>query len=76
MAGGQFMSWLQSNPGIMQGIQTAVGGALGGIGGGNKNDNAAPIQRAEVAPTPPANNNMIMYLGIAAVAVFFLMKKK
>ena len=75
MAGGQFMSWLSSNPGIMQGVQQMVGGALGGIGNGN-NDEAAPIQRAEVTPTPAANNNMIMYLGIAAVAVFFLMKKK
>lgn len=75
MAGGQFMNWLQSNPGIMQAVGGALGG-IGGIGGGNNNDNAAPIQRAEAAPTPPANNNMIMYLGIAAVAVFFLMKKK
>ena len=75
MAGGQFMNWLQSNPGIMQGVQTAVGGALGSIGKQNIQQ-PVPTQRSEAAPTPPANNNMIIYLGIAAVAVFFLMKKK
>lgn len=76
MAGGKFMGWLQSNPGIMQGIQGAVGSAIGGIGSGNKSPNVQPTQRVDSASAPPANNNMIMYLGIAAVAVFFLMKKK
>lgn len=76
MAGGKFMGWLQSNPGVMEGVKGAVGSALGGIGAPKQNVNVVPTQRVDSATTTPTNNNMIMYLGIAAVAVFFLMKKK
>lgn len=74
MAGGKFMGWLQNNPGVMQGIQGAVGSALGGIAKPQQEQQATPLQEKGVKKD--VKQDTFIYIGLAAVVLLFLMKKK
>ena len=74
MGGGKFMGWLQNNPGVMEGVKGAVGSALSGIGKPQQEQQIMPLQEKGVKKD--VKQDTFIYIGLAAVVLLFLMKKK
>jgi hypothetical protein len=78
MAGGKLLGFLQSNPQLVQGAKTAVGGFLESKGLGGTND---PVSQETVTfetkgKKEEKKQNIMIYVALGAVALLFLMKKK
>jgi hypothetical protein len=82
MAKGKLLGWLNSNPAVMQGVKTAVGGALNSFKDETEMYKKKDVVEDTVTTEPTANKGFMakdgsmMYLAIGAIVLFMLMKKK